>query len=103
MAVNVNSDNRLRDLLLELKRHLKSCRNCTAAMKARDSKALCDHTIGLILTAAWQYDHVIPRRITSSRKGDPRIFNCPDLSCHGKAWELTAEPLIATGVQDGLF
>jgi hypothetical protein len=101
--VNVNSDNRLADILNELKRHLKSCSKCTGAMKVRDQRALCDHTVGLILTAAWNYDTVIPRRITAGRKKDPRVFACPDLSKHGKAYSMTAEPLIVSGVQDGLW
>lgn len=100
---DANSDNRLADLLLELKRHLRACRKCQGAMKTRDRNLLCDHTIGLILTAAWQYDHVIPRRIAAKRKGDPHVFACPDLSAHGKASLLTAEPLLVTGIEGTLF
>ncbi len=100
---NVNADNRLADLLIELKRHLGSCRNCKSAMVARDKTMLCEHTIGLILTAAWQYDHVIPRRLQVRRKRQSFVFACPDISVHGKSAEITAEPLIVVGVQDGMF
>ena len=100
---NVNADNRLADLLIELKRHLGSCAKCRGAMKTRDKGMLCDHTVGLILTAAWQYDHVIPRRLAARRKGQRFIFACPDISAHGKAAEMTAEPLIVVGVQDTLI
>jgi hypothetical protein len=101
--LDANADNRLADLLLELKRHLKSCRGCQGAMKTRDRTLLCDHSIGLILTAAWQYDHVIPRRIKAKRGSDPHVFACPDPSAHGKANSLTAEPLIVCGIETTLF
>jgi len=101
--LNANADNRLADLLIELKRHLRTCKSCQGAIKTRDKSLLCDHTIGLILTAAWQYDTVIPRRLSVKRKGDPHVFACPDLAAHGKASALTAEPLIVVGVEGTLF
>lgn len=101
--LNVNSDNRLADILLELKRHLRTCKDCQRAIKVRDRFMLCDHTIGLILTAAWTYDRVIPRRISARRGNRPCVFSCPDLSAHGKSYALTAEALLVTGVQDALF
>lgn len=99
----VNSDNRLADLLIELKRHIRSCKNCQGAIKTRDKSMICDHAIGLILTAAFTYDRVIPRRIAAKKAGADHVFSCPDLSAHGKAYQLTAEPLLVTGIQDGLF
>lgn len=100
---NVNSANRTADLLLELKRHIKTCRNCTGAVKTRDKDQLCDHTIGLILTLAVTYDNVISRRLKLARKGDPRIYACPDVTKHGRVYAMTAEALIVVGVQDELF
>lgn len=98
-----NSDNRTSDLLVELNRHLKMCKQCTGAMKARDQYGLCDHTVGLILTLAKTYSGVIPRRLAVGRTRIPRVYACPDLTKHGKSYAMTAEPLIVTGVQDGLF
>jgi hypothetical protein len=100
---NVNADNRLAELLVELKRHLRTCRECQGGIKTRDRTLLCDHTIGLILTAAFQYDSVIPRRIAVKRRGDPHVFACPDISAHGKAFAMTVEPLIVVGVESTLF
>jgi hypothetical protein len=100
---DVNADNRLADLLLELKRHLRTCTHCQGAIKTRDRYHLCDHTIGLILTAALRYDRVIPRRIEAKRRGDPHVFACPDISAHGKSYALTAEPMIVVGFESTLF
>lgn len=98
-----NTDNRVADLLLELKRHLRACRDCTAAMKVRDRYGLCNHTTGLILSIAIRYDQVIPGRIKAKRSGDPHVFACPDMAAHGKTYPLIAEPLIVTGIETPLF
>lgn len=100
---NVNSASRTADLLLELKRHIKVCKTCTGAIKARDRFGLCDHTMGLVFTLTITYDSVIPRRLKVGRNGTPKVYACPDLSKHGSAYAMTAEPLIVVGVQDGLF
>ena len=102
-GLNVNSDNRVADLLIELNRHVKTCQRCRGAIKTRDQRALCDHTVGLILTLAITHAGVIPRRLTLRRKGETPVFACPDLSKHGQAYALTAEPLIVVGVQGELF
>jgi len=101
--VSVNSDNRLADILLEIKRHLRVCQGCAGAVKVRDRTMLCDHTLGLILTAVVQYDTVLKRRIRAKNRGGPVVYACPDMSAHGKSYALTAEPLQVTGVQEGLF
>jgi recombinational DNA repair protein RecR len=100
---DVNADNRLAELLVELKRHLRVCRYCQGAIKTRDRSMLCEHTIGLILTAASRYDQVIPRRIAAKRRGDHHVFSCPDISAHGKSFAMTAEPLVVIGVESTLF
>lgn len=102
-GLNVNSDNRVADLLIELNRHLKICRQCTGAVKTRDKYALCDHTIGLILTLAITHSTVIPRRLMVRRENKTAVYSCPDLRKHGMAYSMTAEPLIVVGVQGELF
>jgi hypothetical protein len=101
--MSANTDNRVADLLLELKRHLRTCRNCQGATKTRDSSALCDHTTGLVLSIVIRYDRVIANRITAKNSGDPHVFACPDLGAHGKTYPLIAESLLVTAVQDALF
>lgn len=103
MVQTPNSDNRVADLLLELKRHLRVCKTCQGAMKTRDRTLLCDHTVGLVLTIVLRYDTVIPRRIAAKRSNDPHVFACPDLSSHGKTYAMLAEPLIVVGVESALF
>lgn len=103
MTVNVNSDNRTRDILTDLKRHLASCRDCRSALKARNYDGICKITRTYILSAAQQFDTVIPRRLAAARRQQHIFYACPDLAAHSRTYAMTAEPLIATGVQEGLF
>lgn len=103
MVQTPNSDNRVADLLLELKRHLRACKLCQGAIKTRDRGMMCDHSIGLVISVALRYDTVIPRRIAAKRRNDPHVFSCPDLSAHGKTYALIAEPLIVVGIESALF
>ena len=103
MLYSVNSDNRVFDILTDMKRHLKYCRNCQSAMNVRDYDLMCPWTKGRILAAAEQSDKVIPRRLAAHRKDQRVFYACPDMAAHPKSWTITAEPLVAVGIQDSLF
>lgn len=103
MTAIINSDNRLADMLLDLKRHLRTCRDCQAAVKVRDETMMCRYTIRLILAAVTRHDSLISHRLAVKRTCGNVFYACPDISAHGKVWAMTAEPLVASGVQEGLF
>ena len=103
MSVNVNSDNRVADVMAEIKRHFKYCNKCPGAIKALDYDNLCRRMRVLIVTAALQFDTVIPRRLSAARNKRPVFYACPDIGAHSKTWAMTAEPLTATGIQESLF
>ena len=103
MALNVNSDNRVADLLNDLRRHMKACRSCQSAVKAKDYDLLCSQSRELIITTAHQFDTVIPRRLKAHRTGSHVFFACPDIGAHGKTWAATAEPVAIIGIQESLF
>lgn len=103
MSVNVNSDNRVADIMSDLKRHMKYCRKCQVSVKVRDFSVMCDYAKNLVMSAAAQFDTVIPRRLAAARKGQKVFYACPDLGAHSKTYAMTAEPLVAVGVQEGLF
>jgi hypothetical protein len=103
MPVNVNSDNRVADAMLAIKVHLRKCRTCQGAVRTRDYELLCKWVKANILEAIAQFDTVIPRRLLAARKRQSVFYACPDLSKHSKAYAMTAEPLIAVGIQEGLF
>ena len=98
-----NSDARLFDAMIELKRHLRSCKPCISARKAADEYAMCRTGLRLTLKAADRYDLLISLRRQAFASRQDTVFACPATSAHGKAYELTALPLHVTGVQDRLI
>lgn len=103
MSPNVNSDNRVADNLTLLKAHMKQCRNCQSAVKVLDYDLMCKTARTLVLSVLAQFDTVIPRRLAAVRQGKRVFYSCPDLSAHGKTYAMTAEPLVAVGIQEPLF
>ena len=103
MSVNVNSDNRVADLLNDLTRHMKHCRECQGAVKVRDYDLMCKRSKAIILDAVFQFVTVVPRRLKAVRDGKRVFYACPDLGAHPKAYAMTAEPLVAVGIQESLF
>lgn len=99
----VNSDNKLYDLLVELKRHLRSCNECHMARKVDDPYLMCRQGIFLVLRAASHYDFIVKMRIEARRDGVPVIYPCPEPSVHGKSYEQTAIPVVVVGYQDRMF
>jgi hypothetical protein len=98
-----NQDTRLYDTMILLKRHLRSCKSCIAAIKAADGYMMCKEGIWLAVRAAQRYDNLITLRAQAFKDKEGTVIACPEPSKHGKAYELTALPLHVTGVQDGLF
>lgn len=103
MAVNVNSDNRVADIMSDLTRHMKHCRECQGAVKARDYDLMCKRSKALVMSAVAQFSTVIPRRLAAARKNIRVFYACPDLGAHSKTYAMTAEPLVAVGIQEALF
>lgn len=103
MPYNPNSDNRTADVLSEMRHHFRYCRECKGAMKARDYSLMCDRTKRNVITAALMIDTAIERRIKAKRNNVTVFYACPEMGAHSQTWRLTAEPLVAVGIQDGLF
>jgi hypothetical protein len=96
-------DSALFDAMIELKRHLRSCKACSAARKVGDEYAMCRAGLRLTLKAADRYDLLISLRVQAFKDRQDTVFACPDTTKHGQAYALTALPLHVTGVQDRLI
>lgn len=96
-------DQKLHDKLVELKRHMRSCKECVAAKKSRDPGMMCNLGLRLTGEAAFSYDDVIRLKIAAHNHPGNTIYACPDLAKHGKAFQLTATAYLATAIQDTLF
>ena len=103
MASNVNADSRLADAMITLKRHLRSCRQCQAAIKAHDPLFMCDPGVFQVLRAAERYDGLISLRTKAFKDKQGTVIACPDPSAHGLSYSLTALPRHVNGIQDRLL
>ena len=104
MASNrANRDDHLYGDLVDLKRHLRTCRKCLSARKAMCPHDMCVVGMNMVLTAADKFDVIIKLRVKAHNYSGYTVFACPDLSKHGKSYALTAAPLMVTGIQDSLF
>lgn len=99
----VNQDRSLFDAMIELKRHLRSCKQCSVARKAADEYAMCRSGMRLTLKAADRYDLLIALRAQAFKSRQNIAFACPDTSKHGEAYALTALPLHVVAIQDRLI
>lgn len=99
----VNQDSNLFDAMIKLKRHLRSCTQCTTARKSADPYVMCRLGLNLTLSAADRYDLLISLRARAFKDKHGTVFACPDTSKHGNSYSLTAIPLHVTGVQEGMF
>lgn len=98
-----NSDQACFDAMIELKRHLRSCKPCHTARKAASEQLMCRTGIRLTLKAADRYDLLISLRAKAFKSRQDTVFACPDISKHGQSYALTALPLHVTGIQDRLI
>lgn len=96
-------DDKLADAIVILRRHLRSCRQCTAAIKGMDATMICDHGLLMTLDAAKLFDQLIKLRIAAHNRVDGTVFACPDLSKHGRSYALTAEPYAVSAIKQALF
>ena len=98
-----NKDQKLYDALLDLKRHLRTCKDCIASIKAVDPYMMCRSGMLMTLNAAKGYDDVIRLRVQAHARPGGHVFACPDLTKHGKSYAITAPALHVTSTQDALF
>lgn len=99
---NINKHTSVAVKLLEMRRHLNQCGQCSAAIKAKSPDLLCTYLRDAILYVAIRWERNIPGRLAAARGKEPHIFPCPDLNAHGPAYALAAEACIVTNVTDRL-
>lgn len=99
----ISAEDRVYDNLISLKRHLRSCKQCTAARKSNTPHDMCGGGMLLVLRAAEGYDSIIRLRVAAHSHPQGFVFACPDLRKHGKSFALTASALLVQGVQDSLI
>lgn len=86
-----------------LRRHMISCTQCKGAVKAGSTAGMCLRGMRLTVSAAHEFDAILEVKRLAHKRDDGFIYPCPDVSAHGQAYALAAQPHYAIGVQEGLF
>ena len=86
-----------------LRRHMISCAKCKGAVKAGSTAGMCLRGMRLTVNAAHEFDAILDVKREAHKRNDGFIYPCPDVSVHGQAYALAAQPHYATGIQAGLF
>jgi hypothetical protein len=86
-----------------LRRHMLKCAQCKGAVKAGTTASMCLRGMRLTVNAAHEFDAILDLKKAAHQRNDGFFYPCPDVSVHGKAYALAAQPHYGRGVQTGLF
>lgn len=80
-----------------------SCHQCRGASAALNAHGMCLRGQQLTVSAAAEFDAILALKKMAHKDPAGFVYACPDVSAHGQAYALAAEPLTVTGYQEGLF
>lgn len=86
-----------------LRRHMVKCRDCKGAMLAGSTHRMCLTGARLTVNAAHEFNCILEIKREAHKNPSGFVYACPDVSLHGQAYALAAQPLKVTGIQEGLF
>lgn len=86
-----------------LRRHMVQCKPCRGAVAASYPEHLCLTGTILAVKAAKEFDAVLAVKCEAHKDPNGFVYACPDVSLHGEAYALYAEPLTVIGKQESLF
>lgn len=100
---NINRETLLAVQLSRLRRHFVTCNVCRSADKAEDYSMLCDSSKAAIVEIARKWTVNLSARMRMAHDRNGWIYPCPDISLHGPAYSLAAEPCHVTDSQGSLI
>lgn len=86
-----------------LRSHLIKCYECRCAYATNEPNTVCLTGVMLGMQVAKTCDKLFALKRQAVSTINHHVYACPDLSAHGEAYALTAEPLSVNGTQEGLF
>lgn len=98
-----NREKKSTDAVIELRKHMRTCKQCIAARKTLNPHDMCSMGIMFVLHTAILLDDAIRLRLQASADKDGFFYPCPSPEKHGLSWAQTVTPLMAIGVQDRMF
>jgi hypothetical protein len=89
--------------LTNLRGHLRSCPACRSMRKGGYVLGMCEEGIVLTHEMALAATSLATQHRKAHDHPGSMIYPCPDVTKHGLAYSSTAQPYMATAVQDELF
>jgi hypothetical protein len=89
--------------VINLRSHLLKCHQCRGALDADNPYAMCENGIMYSIRVAQTCEKLLATKRMAVGTINEYVYACPDLSEHGEAYALTAQPLSVVATQDGLF
>lgn len=97
------STDKVLNALVNVKRHMGSCRQCSLSKKSGLVGDMCEQGLRLMRDAMHVLDDIIRLRRQAYATNDPYVIPCPDPRKHGDTYAMTTIPVAVTGYQDRLF
>jgi hypothetical protein len=97
------SDQHLFSTMLDIKRHLITCKQCREAYRAGYADDICATMRLMVLDAVSGYDRVVGLRQAAIKSGKQIAWPCPRPAEHGSAYAQAVTPMIVLGIQEALF
>ena len=89
--------------LTNLRSHLRKCKECKVVARGAGYGPMCEEGIMLTHQMVYASNNLASQHGKAHKLGSGMIYPCPDVTAHGKAYSSTAQPHIASAVQEELF
>lgn len=89
--------------VINLRSHLLKCYTCRGSFEIDNPYGACEHGITYAVRVAQTCNQLLETKRKAVSTINGHVYACPDVSAHGEAYALTAEPLSVVAAQEGLF
>jgi len=86
-----------------MRAHIVKCYECRNAYATNEPNTVCLTGVMLGMQVAKTCDKMFTLKRQAVSTINEHVYACPDISVHGEAYALTAQPLSVVATQDGLF
>lgn len=89
--------------IVNLRAHMLKCYACRATIGGGEPEPPCVKGWAMCVEVTRTCAKLLEQKRMAVNTINGYVYVCPDLSAHGEAYALTAQPLSVTGVQTELF
>ena len=86
-----------------LSKHIGACTKCRRILQSDGHSLMCDEGVVLTHEAARAMRNIVPLHMKALKDPNGTFYPCPDVKKHGQAYAMTAQPMMGTAIQEGLF